>query len=69
MVLSITTPSGKVGDEGLRRGAARVEYARQAYLVRAVKPTTYGGGTSGTYGRAVANWSVRRAEADGLQWR
>ena len=35
---------------------AGVEYARPAYLFRAVKPTTYGGGTSGTYGRAVANW-------------
>jgi hypothetical protein len=43
-------------DEGLRRGAGRVEYARQADLFRAVKPTTSGGGTSGTYGRAVANW-------------
>jgi O-acetyl-ADP-ribose deacetylase (regulator of RNase III) len=34
----------------------RRRVARQASLFRAVKPTTSGGGTSGTYGRAVANW-------------
>jgi len=41
---------------GVLYHVAGVEYARQAYLFRAVKPTTLGGGTSGTYGRAVANW-------------
>jgi hypothetical protein len=34
----------------------RRRLTRQTYLFRAVKPTTSGGGTSGTYGRAVANW-------------